>query len=176
MHDEAGSSEKSGLPAAAIPVIRMGAMLKGGNHRGDGDGHWEHHTAAIASNVAVMRAGVVSFAAQHGASLRAQTDIALAVSEAVTNSVVHAFIHQPAGTISLIADAAVDALYVRISDDGSGMSPRTDSPGMGLGLHLIERLTSSFELGAGPRGRGIEMRLSFDAPGMRAMASDGACG
>ena len=174
MHDEAGSPEQQGLPPAAIPVIRMGAMLmRGGDHRGDDDGHWEHHAAALASTVAVMRTGVVSFAAQHGASLRAQTDIALAVSEAVTNSVVHAFVHQPAGTISLFAEAAVDALHVRIADDGGGMSPRTDSPGMGLGLHLIERLSSSFELGAGPRGRGTEMLLSFDAPGMRAMASNG---
>ena len=143
----------------------------GGSHRGDGDGYWEHHAAALASTVAVMRAGVVSFAARHGAGLRAQTDIALAVSEAVTNSVIHAFVNQPAGTISLFAEAAVDALHVRITDDGSGMSPRADSPGMGIGLHLIARLTSSFELGAGPRGRGTEMRLSFDAPGMRAMAT-----
>ena len=53
------------------------------------------------------------------------------------------------------------------------MRPRSDSPGMGLGLHLIARLTSSLELGAGPRGRGTEVRLGFDAPGMSAMASDG---
>ena len=136
------------------------------------DGHWEHHAAALASTVGVMRAGVVSFAALHGASLRAQTDIALAVSEAVTNSVVHAFVHQPAGTVSIVADAAADALHVRITDDGSGMCPRSDSPGMGLGLSLIERLTSSVELGQGPRGRGTEIRLSFHAPGMQAVAAE----
>ena len=119
-----------------------------------------------------MRTGVVSFAARHGASLGVQTDIALAVSEAVTNSVLHAFVHQPVGTISLFAEAAVDALHVRITDDGSGMSPRSDSPGMGLGLNLIRRLTSSLELGPGPSGRGTEMRLSFAAPGMRAMAAE----
>ena len=136
------------------------------------DGHWEHHAAALAPTVGDIRTGVVSFAAQHGASLRAQTDIALAVSEAVTNSVVHAFVHQPAGTVSLFAEAAVDALHVRITDDGSGMRPRSDSPGMGFGLHLIARLTTSLEVGAGPRGQGTEMRLSFDAPGMRAKAAD----
>ena len=42
---------------------------------------------------------------------------------------------------------------------------------MGLGLSLIARLTSSLELVAGPKGRGTEMHLSFDAPGMRAMAA-----
>ncbi len=136
------------------------------------DGHWEHHAAALAPNVRVMRAGVVAFAAEHGASLHAQTDIALAVSEALTNSVVHAFIRQPVGTIGIVAEAAVDVLHVRVSDDGSGMCPRSDSPGMGLGLNLIARLASSREVGRGPAGRGTEMRLSFDVPGMRTTRAD----
>ena len=123
-----------------------------------------------------MRTGVVAFAARHGASRRAQADIALAVSEALTNAVLHAFIRQPAGTMSLLAEAAVDALLVRITDDGSGMSPRVDSPGMGLGLNLIDQLTSSAEFLSGPRGTGTELRLRFDAPGMLASATlDGDC-
>ena len=154
-------------------MIRIGAPLEGAAAiASTRDGYWEHQGAALASTVGVMRNGVVSFAADHGASLRAQTDIALAVSEAVTNSVVHAFVHEPAGTIGLFAEAALDALHVRITDDGCGMRPRPDSPGMGLGLSLIARLTSSLELGAGSRGRGTVMRLSFDAPGMRAMAAE----
>jgi anti-sigma regulatory factor (Ser/Thr protein kinase) len=136
------------------------------------DGHWERHAAALAPNVRVMRADVVAFAAEHGASLHAQAGIALAVSEALTNSVVHAFIRQPVGTIGIVAEAAADVLQVRVSDDGSGMCPRSDSPGMGLGLKLIARLTSSCEVAQGSAGRGTEMRLFFDAPGMRATLAD----
>jgi anti-sigma regulatory factor (Ser/Thr protein kinase) len=132
------------------------------------DGRWEHHAAALAANVGVMRTGVVTFAAEHGASGRAQADIAIAVSEALTNAVVHAFVRRPAGTISVLAEAAFDALHVRVSDDGSGMGPRADSPGMGLGLGLITRLSSSAEYRPGPSGKGTELRLSFAAPGMRA--------
>ena len=132
------------------------------------DGRWEHHAAAIAANVAIMRSGVVVFAAEHGASRRAQADIALAVSEALTNAVVHAFVKRPTGTMSILAESAAGALHVRISDDGSGMGRRADSPGMGLGLGLITRLTSSADYHPGPRGKGTELRLSFDAPGMRA--------
>ena len=116
----------------------------------------------------VIRTGVVAFAARHGASRNAQADIALAVSEALTNAVLHAFVRQPAGTMTLLAEAAFDALLVRITDDGSGMRSRVDSPGMGLGLNLIGQLTSSAELLPGPRGTGTEVRLRFDAPGMRA--------
>lgn len=134
------------------------------------DGRWEHHAAALAPNVGVMRTDVVAFAARHGASPSAQTDIALAVSEALTNAVLHAFVQQPAGTMSVFAEAAVDALFVRIVDDGSGMSPRADSPGMGLGLSLIARVTSSLELLSGPRGTGTELRVVFDVPGMRTTA------
>ena len=134
------------------------------------DGRWEHHAPALAPNVGVMRTGVVAFAALHGAGRSAQSDIALAVSEALTNAVVHAFVQRPAGTMSLLAEAAVDALLVRITDDGRGMSPRVDSPGMGLGLTLIARLTSSAEILPAPRGPGTELRLRFDAPGMRATA------
>jgi anti-sigma regulatory factor (Ser/Thr protein kinase) len=119
-----------------------------------------------------MRTGVVAFAARHGASRNAQNDIALAVSEALTNAVVHAFVLQPAGTMSLLAEAAADVLLIRIADDGSGMSPRADSPGMGVGLNLIAHLTSSIEFHPGPRGTGTELRLRFDAPGVHAAYDD----
>ena len=119
---------------------------------------------------------MVAFAARHGASRSAQVDIALAVSEALTNAVLHAFVRRPAGTMTLFAEAAFDALLVRITDDGSGMRPRADSPGMGLGLNLIAQVTSSAELFPGPRGTGTELRLRFDAPGMRASGTlDGDC-
>lgn len=45
----------------------------------------------------------MAFAAEHGAGPGAQTDIALVVSEALTNAVVHAFLTQPAGTMSVVA-------------------------------------------------------------------------
>ena len=134
------------------------------------DDRWQQHAPALAPNVGRMRTGVVAFAAQHGASRRAQDDIALAVSEALTNAVLHAFVRRPAGTMSLLAEAAIDALLVRITDDGSGRSPRADSPGMGIGLTLIDQLTSSVEFHPGARGIGTEVCLRFDAPGMRATA------
>ena len=118
-----------------------------------------------------MRARLVTFAAEHGAGRSAQADIALVVSEGLTNAVVHAFVMQGVGTMSVIAVADIDVLRVSIIDDGGGMSPRDDSPGMGVGLTLIDRLTSCLQVRQGPGGRGTEVRVTLDVPGMRA---DGA--
>lgn len=135
------------------------------------DGRWEDHAAAQAANVGPMRAGLVEFAAEHGAGRSAQTDLALAVSEGLTNAVVHAFVAQAVGTMSVIAVVGADELYVSIIDDGSGMGSRDDSPGLGVGLSVIDRLTSSLEIRRGPGGRGTEMRLTLDVPGMRTDAA-----
>ena len=115
-----------------------------------------------------MRAGVVEFAAEQGGGAGMQSDLALAVSEGLTNCVVHAFVAHPLGTMGLVAVALDDVFHISIVDDGCGMKPRTDSPGLGIGLGLIAQLTSSLEILEGPGGRGTEMRLTLDAPGMRA--------
>jgi serine/threonine-protein kinase RsbW len=133
-----------------------------------GDGCWEHRATAHAANVGLMRTGLVEFAAQHGAGRSVQADIALVVSEGLTNAVMHAFVKQAVGTMSVIAVATADVLQVSIVDDGSGMSPREDSPGLGWGLKVIAGLTSSLEVDNGPAGRGTELHLTLNAPGLRA--------
>jgi anti-sigma regulatory factor (Ser/Thr protein kinase) len=49
----------------------------------------------------------------------------------------------------------------RVVDDGSGMMPRNDSPGVGLGLPLIHRLADQVELRTGADGRGTELCMRF---------------
>ena len=137
---------------------------------------WEHHAAAEPANVGPMRIGVVEFAAAQGAGTSTQNDIALTVSEGLTNCVVHAFVARAPGTMGLIAEALSGVFHVRIVDDGCGMRPRADSPGLGIGLGLIAQLTSSLEIVQGPEGRGTEVRLTLDAPGMHADGSSRALG
>lgn len=100
-----------------------------------GDVRWEHHAAAEPANVGLMRTGVVQFAADQGAGASTQNDVALAVSEGLTNCVVHAFVAQDIGTMGLIAVAHSGVFHVRIVDDGCGMRPRGDSPGLGVGFY-----------------------------------------
>ena len=112
--------------------------------------------------IRVIRAEIKAFAAQHGA---ADPDaVALAVSEAVTNAVVHAYADAPEpGEIEVIAQrVGDDRLEIFVCDDGRGMLPRHDSPGVGLGLPLVATLAESFEVQA-RTGGGTQVRMAFAA-------------
>jgi serine/threonine-protein kinase RsbW len=127
--------------------------------------HWT--LPAVASSLAGIRSVVREFGRAHGAQPAVLVDIALAVTEAATNAVLHAFLDRDApGTISVTALAGVDELVVIVSDDGRGMQPRADSPGLGLGLPTIGRLTSQLDLRE-PPGGGTELSMTFAAEGVR---------
>ena len=117
-------------------------------------------------SVAIIRSGIRSFARQLGAPDDTLAAIALAVSEAVTNAVVHAFVGMAPGTINAAVEASEDALVIRVADDGRGMQPRPDSPGLGMGLPLIGQLARSLDI-RDRGGRGTEIHMSFSAPGVR---------
>ena len=87
-------------------------------------------------------------------------DIALVVSEALTNAAMHAYVGMPPGPIALVAALSDGSLRVTVTDEGRGMVPRTDSPGLGLGLGLISRLTDVLEISS-PDGRGTKVSVSF---------------
>jgi PAS domain S-box-containing protein len=115
------------------------------------------------SAVAVARHEVVAFASARGAPESVLRDLALAVSEACTNVVVHAYRDRPAdaaGPMHVRAWVDGDALEVSIADEGCGVRPRRDSPGVGLGLGIIARTTDEFEVRDAPEGGG-ELRLRF---------------
>jgi anti-sigma regulatory factor (Ser/Thr protein kinase) len=89
--------------------------------------------------------------------------IALAVSEAVTNAVLHAYRYDgKRGEVVLEVEPAAgsDALLVRVRDAGCGMSPRPDSPGLGMGLPLIGRLADDVRV-ISPPGGGTEVAMRF---------------
>jgi serine/threonine-protein kinase RsbW/stage II sporulation protein AB (anti-sigma F factor) len=88
--------------------------------------------------------------------------VELAASEAITNAVIHAYRDRDTpGHVSVAAEHPEDnGLVVTIEDAGCGLSPRHDSPGMGLGLALVARLAHSFQVGA-PAGGGTRVCMSF---------------
>ena len=105
----------------------------------------------------------MDFARANGVPKERLSDVELAVSEAVTNSVVHAFRGiGERGTV--VVEAAVrehEWIDVRVADDGSGMAPRDDSPGLGLGLPLIRLLADQFDHGRPSGGDGTEVWMRF---------------
>ncbi len=116
---------------------------------------------AVAENVGPLRHAVVELARAGGATDSLQVDLALAVGEACANVVVHAY---PPGDVgSLIVEAEIDGdeIVVIVSDQGSGMIPRPDSPGLGLGLPLIANLADRLEIGDGPDSVGTRLTMVF---------------
>ena len=120
----------------------------------------------------LRRSGSASayFAAAHGAPERVVADIALAVSELVTNAVMHAYVDRAPGTIRAEASAGLEELVIVVSDDGRGMQPRSDSPGLGLGLPLVGQLATTVDLRE-PPGGGAELCVTFAAPGVRGLGA-----
>ncbi len=116
---------------------------------------------AVAENVAPLRHAVVEMAQIHGADDGVMTDLALAVGEACANVVVHAY---PPGDVGpLIVQATIEAneMMVAVIDQGQGMTPRPDSPGLGLGLPLIANLSDRLEIQEGPQGVGTQLEMVF---------------
>jgi anti-sigma regulatory factor (Ser/Thr protein kinase) len=108
----------------------------------------------------------VAFAVACGAPQDVQAAVALAVTEAATNAVVHAYLGMEPGQLRVTGEPLQDALVVRVIDDGRGMQPRHDSPGLGLGLPTIGKLCAHLDIADGPGGHGTEVRMVFAAPGV----------
>jgi serine/threonine-protein kinase RsbW len=116
---------------------------------------------AEADSVALARHTVVRYLADAATPDPPLSDVALAVSEAVTNVVHHAYIDaaEP-GPIRVSVALSDDELEVIVEDDGRGMMPRPDSPGLGLGLPLIATLCRRFDTRSAP-GQGTRLCLWF---------------
>ncbi|HEX7298691.1 MAG TPA: ATP-binding protein [Solirubrobacteraceae bacterium] len=106
-----------------------------------------------------VRRAVVDFAELHGVGYA--PDVALAVSEAVTNVVLHGYRDGAAGDVRVVACAEPDRLVVVVRDYGCGMSPHPDSPGLGLGLSVIGRLTTEMHIERPDDGGGTRLRMHF---------------
>lgn len=113
---------------------------------------------AVPEAVPAARHAVADFAEGHDADV---AGVKMAVSEAVGNAVRHAFLRRSGpGSVWVRAERADDALVVVVEDDGSGMEPRIDSPGLGLGIPIIESVCEAVTI-EGRRGGGARLVMRF---------------
>ena len=110
-----------------------------------------------------MRRAVAGYASEHSVADPPMSDLKLAVSEALTNSVVHGFPAGEPGTMTVLVtvDDEASLLTVVVTDDGSGLKPRTGSPGLGLGLPLIATVAATADFSTAPGGQGTCVRMTF---------------
>jgi anti-sigma regulatory factor (Ser/Thr protein kinase) len=101
------------------------------------------------------------FAHATGANTEQVEAVRLAVSEALTNAVMHAY-GAHSGAVHVSASRAGDELWVLIADDGQGVDAGYESPGLGMGLHLIACMADYFAMTKRREG-GTEIRMRFGA-------------
>jgi serine/threonine-protein kinase RsbW/stage II sporulation protein AB (anti-sigma F factor) len=114
---------------------------------------------AVPDSVGRARQAVVAFAERR--ELAAPPDVALAVTEAVTNAVVHAYRDGATGQVRVVACALETGLLVVVRDYGCGMLPNPGSPGAGLGLAVIGALAGDMNIERPDEGGGTRVRIRF---------------
>lgn len=93
-------------------------------------------------------------------------DLKLALTEAVSNSVRHAYGPNGNGNVDVRYELHPDRLGIEITDDGEGFDP--DAPALpggeeltegGLGIAIIKSIADEFELTSRPGVRGSKLRF-----------------
>jgi anti-sigma regulatory factor (Ser/Thr protein kinase) len=117
---------------------------------------------ASAAALSRLRGLVKSFASgQCGADPDQAALIALAVTEAASNVVRHAYPDRP-GMIDIRAESEDDHLRIRIADAGVGLGEPSPQRGLGAGLRIMQGLAET-RLVSEP-GRGTTVELVFCVP------------
>ena len=92
-------------------------------------------------------------------------DLKLALTEAASNSVRHAYADKDAGVVEISYELFPDRLVIEVTDDGEGFDPATAEVNAdelaegGLGIAIIRAIADEVEIGAQPGGRGSRLRF-----------------
>jgi anti-sigma regulatory factor (Ser/Thr protein kinase) len=108
-----------------------------------------------------LRHRAAEFASTAGASDEVLDAVALAVSETVTNAVVHAYAGEERGQVRVSCRVDGERFIVEVADDGAGIWLRHDSPGLGHGLAMVGALAQRLDIAPGPDGRGTTVTMAF---------------
>lgn len=113
---------------------------------------------SLSQNVGMARLVVASFAAQLEFTLAEIEEIRVAVSEAVSNCVVHAYPDKP-GLVKLELAISRDTLTIKVKDFGKGIvdieqakqaTYSTEPERMGLGLVFMESFMDEMDITSQP--------------------------
>lgn len=125
---------------------------------------------ARSENIGFVRMSVATFASQLDFTLGELEEIKVAVSEGISNSVLHAYPGKEEGMVFIELEIDGDTLYLTIEDRGQGIEDPEEvlepayssSDRMGLGFAFIKSFMDSFELQSSP-GKGVLLRMERSA-------------
>ena len=111
-------------------------------------------------NVAVIRHVLGAFAEALRLPDDVVEDLRLAVTEACTNVVRHAYPPEQPGSVEISIRPTDEFVSVVVSDRGRGIGTSSDTTGPGLGLPLIAAIADDVELQPVPGG-GSRVAMTF---------------
>jgi serine/threonine-protein kinase RsbW len=92
-------------------------------------------------------------------------DLKLALTEACSNSVRHAYGGAERGAVEIVYDLQPDRLVIEVSDEGEGFDPKLaagagdDLAEGGLGIAIIRAIADDVEIGTRANGKGSRLRF-----------------
>ena len=92
-------------------------------------------------------------------------DLKLALTEAASNSVRHAYAEGSDGVVEILYELHPDRLVIEVADEGAGFEPRdqgADTESLsegGLGIAIIRAIADEVEIGSRPSGKGSRLRF-----------------
>ena len=120
---------------------------------------------AKAEYISLSRLALAGLSRVRSFSDETLADLKLALTEACSNSVRHAY-DDGEGHVDISFELRDDRLVVEVADDGSGFEPSAvggdggeELSEGGLGIAIIRSIADEVEIGGGPGGRGSRLRF-----------------
>lgn len=137
---------------------------------------------ALSINESFVRSSVAAFCVSANPSLDEITEIKTAVSEAVTNCVVHAY-PNTAGDVVIKVKLSGNNVFISVTDFGVGIdnlekavepffTTKPEQERSGMGFTVIESFMDNFKIERN-KGNGITVHMSKSLGGMRKEAIGG---
>lgn len=127
---------------------------------------------SISQNESFARVAVAAFASQLDPTIEEITDVKTAVSEAVTNAIIHGYKDDRSGVVEIRAELNKNEITVIIIDHGCGIenieqareplyTSRPDLERSGMGFTVMETFMDNVEIESNDSGTRIRMKKKF---------------
>jgi serine/threonine-protein kinase RsbW len=120
---------------------------------------------ARAEYITLCRLALTGIARLRELSDELLADLKLALTEAASNSVRHAYGDKDAGVVDISYQLFSDRLVIEVTDHGEGFDPAEAEGSVaelsegGLGIAIIRAIADDVEFGVQPGGRGSRLRF-----------------
>jgi serine/threonine-protein kinase RsbW len=121
---------------------------------------------ARAEYIALCRLALTGISRLRPLSDELLADLKLALTEAASNSVRHAYGEGTNGVVAVTYELHADRLAIEVSDEGQGFDPAEAEGSFdnlsegGLGIAIIRAIADDVEVGRHPAGKGSRLRFT----------------